>query len=147
MKELGDRFSYAYAWHNQNVDVCRPFDATAACRDGNCVSQQTARAARMLADRAISTPPGGEAGILSQVAPDARPAMAAGTVDDWARESWQVAHDAAYASALGDPCGPKPAGRVAFDEATIRTLIAPLRLQIARGGLRLARLLDEALAR
>lgn len=207
VKTLGDRFSYATIWHYQDVEICRPFDATAACRDGNCVSKQIERAERMLADRtlptrerimalallvhfvgdlhqplhageredqggnavlagygviagqrtnlhaiwdglladrAISTPPGGAAGILSQIPPAERAGMAAGTVEDWARESWQVAQDTVYASAFGDPCGAKPA-RAVLDEAKIEALIAPLRLQIARGGLRLARLLDEAL--
>jgi hypothetical protein len=32
-----------------------------------------------------------------------------------------------------------------LDEAKIQTLIPVLRLQVARGGLRLARMLDEAL--
>ena len=207
VKELGDRFSYAYSWHYQNVDVCKPFDLTAACKDGNCVSKQIERARRMLADRklpgrerivalanlvhfmgdlhqplhagdrtdrggndtiaaygaiagrrtnlhaiwdglladrAISTPVGGPLGILAEVPAVDRAGVAGGTVEDWSRESWQVAHDSVYAVALGDPCGPKP-DRAMLDEAKIRTLIAPLRLQVARGGIRLARLLDEAL--
>jgi hypothetical protein len=208
VKELGDRFSYAYAWHYQNVEVCKPFDPTAACKDGNCVSKQIERARRMLADRklptrdriealaflvhfmgdlhqplhagdrsdrggndvlaaygaiagkrtnlhaiwdglladrAISTPAGGALGVLEEIPAADRTAIAAGSVEDWARESWQVAHDSTYAVALGDPCGPKP-DRAILDEAKIRMLVAPLRLQVARGGIRLARLLDEALA-
>jgi hypothetical protein len=207
VKELGDRFSYAYSWHYQNVDVCKPSDPKPACKDGNCVSKQIDRARRMLADRklptrdriealaflvhfmgdlhqplhagdradrggndviaaygaiagkrtnlhsvwdglladrAISTPPGGALGVLADVPPADRAGIAAGSVDDWARESWQVAHDSAYAVALGDPCGLVPA-RVVLDEEKIRALIPPLRLQVARGGIRLARLLDEAL--
>ena len=38
-----NRFGYAYNWHFQNVDVCRPFDLTGACKDGNCVSAQIER--------------------------------------------------------------------------------------------------------
>jgi len=203
IKTLKDRFSYAYAWHYQNVDVCKPFDLKAACADGNCVSAQVTRNARLLADksipprerlmalaflvhfvgdlhmplhagdrsdkggndvkasygifsgsrlnihsiwdgylaeRAITTPPGGPDGMLGEV----RPEMSAGSVEDWSRESWGVAHDAVYATALGDPCGPKPA-RAAIDEAKIEALIPVTRLQIERGGMRLARLLDEAL--
>ena len=30
IKPLGDRFTYAYSWHYQNVDVCKPFDLKAA---------------------------------------------------------------------------------------------------------------------
>ncbi|MGH6705612.1 MAG: S1/P1 nuclease, partial [Sphingomicrobium sp.] len=51
IKPLGDRFTYAYSWHYQNVDVCKPFDLQAACKDGNCVSAQIERNARLLADR------------------------------------------------------------------------------------------------
>lgn len=207
VKQLGDRFSYAYSWHYQNVDVCKPFDPKPACADGNCVSKQIERAKRMLADRklptrdrieafaflvhlmgdlhqplhagdrsdrggndviaaygqiagrrtnlhavwdglladrAISTPPGGALGVLADMPPAERAAGATGSVEDWARESWQVARDSAYAGALGDPCGPVPA-RAVLDQAKIRALLPPLRLQVARGGIRLARLLDEAL--
>ena len=98
-----------------------------------------------LAERGITAPPGGVRALLAEV-PD-RAAAQAGTVQDWSREGWQVSRDVAYATALGgDPCGPKPQGRVRFDEATVRTLIPTVRRQIARGGLRLARLLDEAFA-
>jgi len=98
----------------------------------------------LLADRAISTPPGGPLGLLSQVPAADRPAIAQGSVDDWSRESWQVAHQA-YEVLLGDACGPKPETRPTLDEAKVQVLIPVLRLQVARGGLRLARLLDEAL--
>ena len=196
---LRDRFSYAFSWHYQNVDVCKPFDLTAACKDGHCVSAQITRNANLLADkalpvreritalaflthfvgdlhmplhagdrsdrggndlkmsygdfagsrlnihavwdgylaeRAISTPPA----LASETTPD----MAAGTVTDWSRESWQVAKDAAYGVALGDPCGTVLA-RAVLDDAKIAALVPVVRLQIARGGMRLARLLDEAL--
>ena len=55
IKPLGDRFSYAYSWHYQNVDVCKPFDLKAACKDGNCVSAQIERTARLVADRNVPT--------------------------------------------------------------------------------------------
>lgn len=53
IKTLRDRFSYASPWHYQNVDICRPFDSEAACRDGNCVTAQIERQARLLADRRL----------------------------------------------------------------------------------------------
>ncbi len=203
IKGLRERFSYQSSWHYQNVDICKPFDLKPACADGNCVSAQVTRNAKLLADeslpvrervmalaflvhfvgdlhmplhagdrsdrggndlkatygdyagarlnihsvwdgylaeRAISTPPGGTDGLLDQVTPD----MAAGSVEDWSRESWAVARDAVYATALGDPCGPKPA-RATLDNAKIAALVPVTRLQVARGGARLARLLDEAL--
>lgn len=205
VKELGLRFSYAYSWHYQNVDICKPFDLKAACRDGNCVSAQVdrnlellgdkslplrervmalaflahfvgdlhmplhagdrgdlggnrARAAYgdyvterlnlhaiwdgLLAERAISTPPP----LVRRYSAEERAALAGGTVEDWSRESWQVARDTVYASAYGgDPCAGQPPERAKLSNETIAALIEPLRLQIERGGLRLARLLDEAL--
>ena len=45
---------------------------------------------------------------------------------------------------LPDPCGPPPAARPVIAEAITHQLIPVVRRQIARGGLRLARLLDEA---
>lgn len=207
IKPLGDRFSYAYNWHYQNVDVCQPFDLNANCPDGNCVSAQIARATRMLADRslptrdrvealaflthfvgdlampmhagdrhdrggndtkadygmiagrtnlhsiwdgllaerAIYTPVAGAAGMLGDVPADERAALAAGSVEDWSRDSWEVAK-AAYATLLGgDGCGPPPTGRVKMTDAMVTRQVPVLRRQIAKGGLRLARLLDEAL--
>ncbi|MBC6434873.1 S1/P1 nuclease [Nostoc sp. HG1] len=94
-----------------------------------------------LAERAISSPPGGVAGLLGEV----QPGMSDGEVVAWSRENWQVARDAAYATAIGDPCGPVPV-RGAIDQAEINALIPVVRKQVVRGGVRLARLLDEALA-
>jgi hypothetical protein len=98
----------------------------------------------LLADRAISTPVGGPAGILAEVAPADRARLAAGSVEDWSRESWEVAKKDVYGSVIPNACTVKPT-RVAMDEATVQRLIPVLRLQVAKGGLRLARLLDEAL--
>lgn len=203
IKGLKDRFSYAFPWHYQNVDICKPFDLKAACADGNCVSAQVTRNAKLLADktlpmrervmalaflvhftgdlhmplhagdrgdlggnrvkasygifagsrlnlhaiwdgylaeRAISTPSGGAQGLRGEI----RPGMADGNVEDWSQESWRVAHDATYATAMGDPCGPAPA-RATLDAAKIEALIPVTRQQVVRGGVRLARLLDEAL--
>jgi hypothetical protein len=212
VKTLGDRFSYAFAWHYQNVDVCKPFDLKAACKDGNCVSAQIERNLKLLAnknkdpkkrvpererlmalaflvhfmgdlhqpfhggdrsdrggndfkaaygiipsnlhaiwdgylpDRAISTPPGEPAGILSQFSSAERAEMRLGTVQDWSRESWATAREFGYGALLADPCGPIPPTPPVLDEATTQKLIPIVRRQIARGGERLARLLDEALA-
>jgi hypothetical protein len=208
IKRLGDRFSYQNSWHYQNVHICRPFDQAAACRDGNCVSAQIERNARLLADRdlpnrerlmalaflihfvgdlhmplhagdrgdlggnrlpvsygliagrtnlhsawdgyiaerAITTPAADARGILSELGPAQRQEMREGSVEDWARESWQVSRDVAYAGVTGgDPCGELPAERPVIDEAQVRSLIPVVRQQIARAGLRLARMLDEAL--
>lgn len=205
IKTLGPRFSYAYSWHYQNVDICRPFDLKAACRDGNCVSAQITRDVALLkdrlvpvrervmaltflihlvgdlhqplhagdhadlggnrvkavygaggvhtnlhavwdgylAERAISTPPAGARGLIRAVPPAERAAMQAGTVEDWSRESWAVARDAAY-PVTGDACA-GGSGQPMLDEARIKAAIPAMRVQVERGGFRLAKLLNDAL--
>jgi hypothetical protein len=98
-----------------------------------------------IAERGISNPPGGPGGVLGDFSAEERGAMRAGTVEDWSREGWGVAKEFAYGTVMADPCGPVPAERPVIDEATTRKLIPVARRQIARGGVRLARLLDEAL--
>jgi hypothetical protein len=210
IKTLGDRFSYTSPWHYQNVEICRPFDLAAPCRDGNCVSAQIERNVRLLADtslptrerlmalaflvhfmgdlhqpmhagdhgdlggnrvqvsygaiggrtnlhtvwdgyladRGISQPPGEPAGILSQLTAEDRATMPLGTIADWSRESWEVSREYAYGSLFQDPCADRPrdAPRPVITEAIVERLIPVVRRQVARGGLRLARLLDEAFA-
>ena len=207
IKPLGDRFSYAYSWHYQNVDVCKPFDLKAACKDGNCVSAQIERNARLLADRtvparerlmalaflthflgdlhqpmhagdhadlggnrvaatygiiagrtnlhsiwdgwlaerAISTPPAGPAALLAQVSPADRERIASGSVEDWSREMWGKARDLAYKTLLPDPCGSAPVERPVLDETEVRALIPDVRQNVVEGGIRLAKLIDDAL--
>lgn len=207
IKPLGDRFSYASPWHYQNVDICRPFDLKAACKDGNCISSQIERTARLVADkttprrerlqalaflvhllgdlanpmhagdrgdrggndvksnygliggrtnlhsmwdgwvpeRAITTPPSGARALLAEVPAADRASLAAGTVEDWSRDSWEAARTLAYASLIDDPCGPLPTERPTLTEQDVRALIPAVRRQVVTGGLRLARLLDEAL--
>lgn len=99
-----------------------------------------------LADRGISQPPGGPQGILSELDPATRAAMRDGAVADWARESWEASREYAYGTIMADPCGPPPAARPVITEEITRRLVPVIRRQVARGGLRLARLLDEALA-
>ncbi|WP_242184950.1 S1/P1 nuclease [Sphingomonas sp. CARO-RG-8B-R24-01] len=94
----------------------------------------------LLAERAITSGPS----LVHRYAPAVRAKVAAGDVTDWSRESWQVAHDATYASVMADPCAPTPE-RVTLDEATIEKLVPVARLEVERGGLRLAKLLDAAL--
>ena len=198
------RFGYAYNWHFQDVNICKPFTLEEACKDGNCVSAQITRDVAILKDRRASDKDRAQAlvflihfvgdlhqplhagekddkggndvaasygiyspkrfnlhsiwdGTLAERAITTGPSLvrrypaatrariAAGDVTDWSRESWQVAHDSVYASALGgDPCAPSPA-RVTLDEATIEKLVPVARLEVERGGLRLAKLLDRAL--
>ena len=207
IKPLGDRFAYVYSWHYQNVDVCKPFDLKSACKDGNCVSAQIERNARLLADpkvptrerlmalallvhfmgdlhqpmhagdhqdlggnrvaanygivggranlhsiwdgwlaeRAISSPPSGPSAILAQIPAAERERIASGTVEDWSREMWGKARDLAYKTLVGDPCGAGPVERPTLTEAQVRELIPEVRTDVVEGGIRLARLIDDAL--
>jgi hypothetical protein len=197
-------FDYTGPWHYQDVNICQPFDLVEPCKDGNCVSAQIVRVAKILADRKASTTDrvralvflihfvgdlhqplhagekndkGGNDvkadygtytatrlnlhsiwdGYLAERAISTGPSLvrrypaterariAAGDVTDWSRESWQVARDATYATAVsGDPCGPTPT-RAKLDNATIDRLVPTVRLEVKRGGLRLAKMLDRAL--
>ncbi len=197
-------FDFAYSWHFQDVDVCKPFDLAGPCKDGNCVSAQIERDVKLLRDKATPAKERVQAlvflihfvgdlhqplhagekgdkggndvkavygilstprlnlhsiwdGYLAERAITSGPSLvrrypaaerakiAAGSVTDWSRESWQVAHDVTYASALkGDPCAPTPP-LVTLDEATIQSIVPAARLEVERGGLRLAKLLDQAL--
>jgi hypothetical protein len=204
IKELGPRFSYAYNWHYQNVNICKDFTLKGNCPDGNCVSAQIERATKLLKDRSVpvrervmalaflvhfmgdlhqplhagdrgdlggnrarssygvfvgqklnlhtiwdgylaeraaSTPPS----LVRLYSPAERATVQAGTIEDWSRDSWQVARDVAYATAYGEPCGPAEQ-RGTLDEAKIERLIEPARQQMVKGGLRLARLLNESLS-
>lgn len=94
-----------------------------------------------LAERALTTPPA----LVRVYSAEERAQLAGGSTEDWSRESWQVARDTGYALLLGDPCGPKPTERVTLTDAAIANAVEPQRLQVTRAGLRLARLLDEAL--
>lgn len=204
VKKLGDRFRYAYSWHFQDVDICKPFDLVPPCKDGNCVSAQIERDVRLLkdrrtplkdrvqalvflihfvgdlhqplhagehgdeggnkvktnygiytakrlnlhsvwdgylAERAITTPPT----LVRRYSAAERARIGAGTVTDWSRESWQVARDTVYPSAVGgNVCTGAPEA-AHLDEATIARLVPVARQEVLRGGIRLAKLLDEAL--
>ncbi|MGI8931470.1 MAG: S1/P1 nuclease [Sphingomicrobium sp.] len=207
IKPLGDRFTYAYSWHYQNVDVCKPFDLKSPCKDGNCVSAQIERNARLLADpkvpqrerlmalafivhfvgdlhqpmhagdhadlggnkvaanygliggrtnlhsiwdgwlaeRAITTPPAGAANLLAAISQARRAEIAGGSAEDWSREMWGKSRDLAYKTLVGDPCGDQPTERPALDEADVQALIPAVRANVVAGGIRLARLIDDAL--
>jgi hypothetical protein len=101
-----------------------------------------------LAERGISTPAAGARGLLAELDPDPeqRANMAGGKVEDWARESWEASRTFAYGTVMADPCGPRPETRPVIEEATVQRLIPVIRNQITRGGLRLGRMLDEALS-
>ena len=89
----------------------------------------------LLADRAISTPPGDAKGLLIGTTPESRAAMARGSVEDWARESWQIARDTVYPSATHAPACPATAPTDAgLDQAQVQALIPVVREQVLNFG-------------
>jgi hypothetical protein len=96
----------------------------------------------LLADRALSAAPF----IVRVFSPTEKAAVVQGDVRSWSEENWAVSKNIAYPRAMdGDPCGAKPTAPVVIDEADVAASRAALRQQVERGGIRLARLLDEAL--
>jgi hypothetical protein len=99
-----------------------------------------------LAERAVTTPPGGVVGLLSGLSDAQKAELADGSVEDWSRDSWANARTYAYTSALGDPCRERAKDeRPVLTEEKIQALIPAVRRQVLAGGLRLARMLDDAL--
>lgn len=93
-----------------------------------------------LAERSISTPPP----LTTAYPAEERAREAAGTVEDWSRENWE-ASKVAYETAFGgDPCRADVPARGKLSDADLEKLVPVMRRQIVRGGLRLARLLDES---
>ena len=99
-----------------------------------------------LADRGISRPPADAAGILTELGDADRATMRQGDITDWSREGWEVSREFAYGTLFADPCAAQAEGapRPVISEEITRRLVPVVRRQVARGGLRLARLLDEA---
>jgi hypothetical protein len=205
-RPLRDRFSYMESWHYQNVELCKPFDLKAACRDGHCVSAQIERQLRLLKDRSVpererlmalallvhfvgdlhqplhavdhNDDGGGNGsrtdygivqyrrlslhrvwdGYLPERAISSAPALvrpypaaeratlAAGSVEEWSKEGWELARAQVYPTAFSpDYCQTPKDKRGAISQASIEALVPVVRDQVMKGGLRLARLLDEAL--
>ncbi len=94
----------------------------------------------LLAERAISTPPP----LVKRYPAGQRRRLGAGTTTDWSREGWTAAHRAYAVAMHGDPCQPTPA-RMTMTDADVAALVPLLRDEVVKGGLRLARLLDQAL--
>ncbi len=96
----------------------------------------------VVVERALTTGPS----VVRRYSGAERADAAAGTTEDWSRQGWELSRTVAYARAVdGDPCGPKPTGRLALDEADAAIWIPVAREQIVRAGLRLAKMLEEAL--
>ncbi len=98
-----------------------------------------------LAERAISTPPAGPRALLASTSSEEQARLSGGSVEDWSREGWEAARTYAYTTLVGDPCGARAEARPTLGEKQVRALIPMVRRQVVAGGLRLARLLDDAL--
>ncbi|KQM14867.1 endonuclease [Novosphingobium sp. Leaf2] len=99
----------------------------------------------VLAERAITSarPP-----LVRVYTPAEKARLATGGVEDWARESWQVSRDFLYPAAFGGtlPCNVKEPQKVVWTNAATEQAIPIIDERIERAGLRLAQMLDKALA-
>jgi len=97
-----------------------------------------------LAERAISSasPP-----LARSYSAAERQELATGQAADWLRESWHVARDFLYPQALDGqpPCSEEKVTAGALTEADIQAAVPIVNGRIERAGLRLARMLDQAL--
>ena len=66
-------------------------------------------------------------------------------MEDGSRDRGEKSGSPAYRSLLGDPCSAAPAQRPTLDEAAVRALIPDVRRNVVAGGIRLAKMLDDAL--
>ena len=98
-----------------------------------------------LPERAITTPPAGRAGLVASVSSAEQARIASGSVEDWSREQWGKSRTLAYDTLFADPCGERSTKRPTLSEAQVQKLIPAVRENVLAGGLRLARLLDDAL--
>lgn len=98
----------------------------------------------VLADRAITSarPP-----LVRRYSAAEKARLATGSVEDWARESYEVSRDFLYPIAFGGAvaCEGKEPDRVVWTNAAIEQAIPVVDERIERAGLRLARMLDAAL--
>ena len=97
-----------------------------------------------IAERAVVTAP---SPVVRAYTSEERAKIATGTVGDWAQESWVVARDVVYPQVYGHAAGKgeQPHGVVTITQAQIDADAPVARGRIVAAGLRLARVLDEAL--
>lgn len=97
-----------------------------------------------IAERAVVTAP---APVVRAYAPEEKAKIATGGVADWAQESWVVARDVVYPQVYGHAVakGEVASRPVTMTQAQIDADAPVARERIVAAGLRLARLLDEAL--
>ncbi len=97
-----------------------------------------------LAERAITAadPP-----LVRRYSDAERAALAGGQPADWGRESWELARSFVYANALGrDPVAGEEPPAAALTQEAIAEAVPVAERRIVQAGLRIAALLDSALA-
>ncbi|MDE8653944.1 S1/P1 nuclease [Novosphingobium album (ex Liu et al. 2023)] len=97
-----------------------------------------------LAERAISS---AEPPLARRYSPAERAELATGTIEDWARESWQMSRDFLYPTAFGGkvPCGDRNPAAIVWTDEAITAALPLIDRRMEQAGLRLARMLDETL--
>jgi len=156
------RFGYAYNWHFQDVNVCRPFSLTEPCKDGNCVSAQITRDVTTLRDRHAPRKDRIQALVfLIHFVGDLHQPLHAGEKGDKGGNDVLATYGvyspprfnlhsiwdgplAERAITTGPSLVRRYPAHITLDDATIDSLVPAARLQVERGGLRLAKLLDRA---
>lgn len=98
-----------------------------------------------LAERAIT---GAEPPLVRRYSPAERAELAGGGPADWGRESWELARGFVYPNALGRPLAAdeKSPDAVTLTQEAIRSAVPVAERRIVQAGLRIAALLDSAMA-
>ena len=97
-----------------------------------------------LAERAITT---GPRPIIRRYTAKERADLGGGTVDDWGRESWQIAREIVYPNAFDtEPCGTDLPGETALTQQDIVEAVPIARRRVQQSGIRIAELLESAFA-
>ena len=85
--------------------------------------------------------------LVRAYTPAERARIATGDVAEWARESYDLARKLAYARAFHrDPCAGSAPSQVDISRDDVRVSLPVVRQRLVQAGLRLARVLDQALA-
>ena len=86
-------------------------------------------------------------GLVRVYTPAERARIATGDFADWARESYGLARSLAYPRAFHhDPCVGSTPHDVDIGQADVQAMLPAVRQRLTQAGLRLARVLDQALA-
>ena len=97
---------------------------------------------KTMAERALAQAPA----LVRAYTPAERARIATGEVADWAKESWDLARTRVYPGAFGKlPCDQPGKADVAISEAEIAAEVPIARQRLEQAGLRLAKVLDQAL--